>query len=338
MSSCFLLAEKLRNADGLTPLAYTHQELVDIVLKSLRDCEPSLKHKFWSRGLHRICWPVDEYGVYESEKQLLDEYWEIFNELFFLTSLSPPRSRWWFVEQDELIWDGMPRHGDAEENRLNLPVDFSRHEIDSVIFIYEVAPDSPRKPPRSPKERLQGYIQTLLHEMIHAFINNYACFCSRCKKRYKQQAGRTGHGLAWRTIAYKVENFVHNELGLELDLNRVVAAADELYKPGLVISQAKLGTYNVDSTKLADELYRRSIRGNGTFIIVESVGEHGLEIDSSSSSDDSSNGEYANSSGDDSEDQRFCPRPDNSSSNEYDDGVNTTSVEDSSEEHSEEEH
>ena len=51
-------------------------------------------------------------------------------------------------------------------------------------------------------------LQTLLHEMIHAFFMLYHCHCSKCVIRGVANIGITGHGLCFRSLAKAIECFV----------------------------------------------------------------------------------------------------------------------------------
>ncbi|PMD38387.1 hypothetical protein L207DRAFT_585289 [Hyaloscypha variabilis F] len=339
MDYCFLLAEDPGDHNSWTSLAYTCQELVDGVLDHIRDRGPSLKHKFQSRELNSIYWPVDKNGQYKSEERLLKDYWDMFNELFFSNALTPTRSHWRLIERDDLLWNGVRRHGETDDCRLDFELyddpELFRREVDAVIFIYKDLQGHPM-------ERLRIYIQTLLHEMIHAFIQIYACFCSRCKTKYEDQEGKTGHGQAWQSIAYEIEIFVRNELGLDLDLNRVISIAEELYKCRVDVSCGYLSTFNVDEDKLADELAKQYSQERD-ILSRNFNGENSVQdpfpMKSYFSSDDSSNGEHDTDSSDDSHTSKNHSKHhdsssilDGSSSSKYDDCSNTNPVEESSQE------
>jgi len=58
---------------------------------------------------------------------------------------------------------------------------------------------------------------TLLHELIHAHLNHYACRCPSFEKDVKSLRG---HGLAWHRIASSLERNAPRFLQLPLDLGR----------------------------------------------------------------------------------------------------------------------
>ncbi|KAF7879427.1 hypothetical protein EAF04_000623 [Stromatinia cepivora] len=67
-----------------------------------------------------------------------------------------------------------------------------RGEIKAIIEIRR-RPDIANR-----QERLRSYLETLLHEMIHAFLNIYTCVCSKCSHDIPRTIGHTGmacHGI-----------------------------------------------------------------------------------------------------------------------------------------------
>ncbi|OWO97693.1 hypothetical protein B2J93_2453 [Marssonina coronariae] len=56
------------------------------------------------------------------------------------------------------------------------------------------------------KWRVHDYIETLLHEMLHAYFDIFACIChARCERRKKRALGTSGHGTAWQWAALAIE-------------------------------------------------------------------------------------------------------------------------------------
>lgn len=82
-------------------------------------------------------------------------------------------------------------------------------------------------------QTLAFYISTLLHEMIHGFFDLWACEHADCKEDWHKK-GKMGHGCAWQDAAVAVESAARDDnfLGLELDLGREVALAQELVGSG----------------------------------------------------------------------------------------------------------
>lgn len=70
--------------------------------------------------------------------------------------------------------------------------------------------------------RLGSYVETLIHEMLHAFFNIYTCRCEGCTNSSKDfdHFGNTGHGLPWHTAALAFERFASINLLPELAIGR----------------------------------------------------------------------------------------------------------------------
>jgi hypothetical protein len=102
---------------------------------------------------------------------------------------------------------------------------------------------------------MQNYIESLLHEMIHAIIQIYTCHCADCGNKYKTEEGTTGHGRTWQDIAHAVEKFCFNELGLKLDLGRAPRLAEEINAAYTKI----LDTYELDCALVYE--HARKLRG-----------------------------------------------------------------------------
>lgn len=73
-------------------------------------------------------------------------------------------------------------------------------------------------------DRLCGYVNTLAHEMIHAFLSIYTCNCTRngCYDRANlpKNLGATGHGEAWVRAALAIEaagkEHFHDDFDMEI--------------------------------------------------------------------------------------------------------------------------
>jgi len=77
------------------------------------------------------------------------------------------------------------------------------------------------------KKRLVHYLGTLLHEMVHVFLQLYAC--EECARK-TEGLGLTGHGWAWMEVATAVKDAVGKKglLGRDYPLGRLVGLVMEL--------------------------------------------------------------------------------------------------------------
>jgi hypothetical protein len=72
--------------------------------------------------------------------------------------------------------------------------------------------------------RLTGYLEVLLHEMLHVFFGFYECLCSDgCKTRHLECLGVSGHSKAWQLAAMALEEATLPLLGEGLDLSRKIS-------------------------------------------------------------------------------------------------------------------
>jgi hypothetical protein len=56
------------------------------------------------------------------------------------------------------------------------------------------------------KDRLQSYVETILHEALHGMFELYSCWkCGNCKSNFRNALGRFGHKGPWERSAELVE-------------------------------------------------------------------------------------------------------------------------------------
>lgn len=80
-----------------------------------------------------------------------------------------------------------------------------------------------RQPPAcgTLNSRAMGRLGTLLHELVHAFIQQYACH--DCCSHYGNVDTAAGHGHVWHRIANWVEHAARETLGIPVSLTRFSA-------------------------------------------------------------------------------------------------------------------
>jgi hypothetical protein len=81
------------------------------------------------------------------------------------------------------------------------------------------------------EQRVQSYLGTLLHEMLHAYLVLYVRGEYDPHPGCHLGVGHTHHGVAWQNIAQALEQAVNDPklLGLQLDLGRQNSLDHELY-------------------------------------------------------------------------------------------------------------
>jgi hypothetical protein len=224
-------------------MAHFHSELVEGVLHNIRNSDPSIVSAFRTRGLHNLSQQTEDPSFQDAK--LLRNYWECFNEIFFSKALQYKRSGFDMINRSELEWQKNSGEisGYTKEHRREVPY---RYQIHAPIYILEIL----KSESVGDAQRMRNYIGTLLHEMIHAFIQTYTCLCDGCEERNKIHEGRKGHGRTWQTIAHAVERFCSNELGLELDLNRECELAKDSYQSGAEISSMDCQSWELSYDKV----------------------------------------------------------------------------------------
>jgi hypothetical protein len=145
-------------------------------------------------------------------KALMFNYFLVFDQLFFFGSL---------LGHCELVLSPDFRNWTLGECCPDL---FSGKAIITIYNIRETTFE----------DRVQSYLCTLLHEMIHAYIQVYVQIDHISHSRGLVShlgVGYTQHGVAWHNIAHALEQAVNDPklLGLQLDLGRQVSLDAEIY-------------------------------------------------------------------------------------------------------------
>jgi hypothetical protein len=72
-------------------------------------------------------------------------------------------------------------------------------------------------------------MSTLLHELVHAYLDYYACRCEEILDSFETKVKQSrGHGHAWQRIANSIERAAPGILGYPLDLTRSVSLTNML--------------------------------------------------------------------------------------------------------------
>ena len=83
------------------------------------------------------------------------------------------------------------------------------------------------------QQLITKYLSTLVHEMLHAYFN---IFCDSWGMSNVKYLGATGHGACWQRAAHEIEDFLRQELGVDLCLEIVNSWFHELahFKPEII--------------------------------------------------------------------------------------------------------
>lgn len=88
--------------------------------------------------------------------------------------------------------------------------------------------------------RLEHYLETMLHEMVPAFIMIYTCCCPSCTDIFALQYGQKGHGRTWHAMATILEEVVNEKLGINVFLG-IADGMAEWYLTGADLQEVDLG-------------------------------------------------------------------------------------------------
>jgi hypothetical protein len=96
---------------------------------------------------------------------------------------------------------------------------------------------------------LPEYLDTLAHEMLHAFFGIYTCDCNDCYNGLQDPC--RGHDIFWQAAACAIENVDRGVfLGLALDLGRSVSLAIDIQMGYNMPNAATLQNLNLNIVKL----------------------------------------------------------------------------------------
>ncbi|KAK0118035.1 hypothetical protein ONS95_012345 [Cadophora gregata] len=159
---------------------------------------------------------------------LLTKRHEIFNQTI-LKGLFPPGtldfhfiptgSTEWTQNRARLCLDGY-----TVSNRI--VCDTTPETFKAIVVIFE----KPRI--RCNTTRMKVTTGTLLHELVHAILEAYACGCPKCAESMLEGEGLTGHGPVWMTIALNTEKTMLRVFGYRCWLGRSQSLAHEHHIAG----------------------------------------------------------------------------------------------------------
>lgn len=200
-------------------------------------------------------------NAHHTDEKVLGAYAAIFDDLFFFGSLFP-RCRIFLVKGKKGEDPNLRGHTIHQEiNKLKGKAPFFEKHLETEITIIKLREkDRPA--------RLRNYLGTLLHEMIHAFLEIWGCRINGCWDLWQQQ-GLRGHGYAWQDAASALEIAVQDRelLGLELDLGRLKSlAVDIIYarQPVPPLEELEIWSMKYDNVvRMCDEVRQQQLESKG---------------------------------------------------------------------------
>jgi hypothetical protein len=118
---------------------------------------------------------------------------------------------------------------------------------------------------------MKAYVETLLHEMIHAFLELWTCDHRGCIDGF-EKLGKTRHGKVWQEVALAIEDSVRDAgfLNLDLYLNRETSLALEIVISDEDVLESYLRRWDMkraDVDEAIRELTGRKERHGGRSIV-----------------------------------------------------------------------
>ncbi|KAL2063308.1 hypothetical protein VTL71DRAFT_5113 [Oculimacula yallundae] len=142
------------------------------------------------------------------DERILIQYFDIFNGVFFFGALKFCKLR--FEDDDENL-GSCAGGGECLQERIHIPDNFA-----CLIRIRPMISEFPNR-----ESRLKEYMETLLHEMLHAWFSLFTCRCETCNEATDNILGPSGHADGWQLASLAIQEASWPLLGTALDLGRV---------------------------------------------------------------------------------------------------------------------
>lgn len=158
------------------------------------------------------------------DEEAMGRYYEFFNGIFFCGSLGGLCVVKFYREVEQ---SGYGADGFGDLGLAITPVTGRtyREEIpDGYAALIKIKDRANNSPLLSEEARLQCYLSTLLHEMLHVYFGVYECLCGEeCRRSHADEIGMHGHGKSWQFAALALEEATLPLLGESLDLSRKIS-------------------------------------------------------------------------------------------------------------------
>ncbi len=162
--------------------------------------------------------PFDPSAQEPEDFNIIHQWFRIFDRLFFLGSLED------YCTIEMIATDNTDYYGECVSNHLELgKFDHTPDDASCTIHMCQIMED-----PSDPTTRLDSYLATLVHEMIHAVLEIYSCNCRlQCHAAKIHVTGHSGHGRAWHHIFASIRDacpeFLGRDIGLRADGEKEMA-------------------------------------------------------------------------------------------------------------------
>ncbi|KAG9233121.1 hypothetical protein BJ875DRAFT_485418 [Amylocarpus encephaloides] len=116
-----------------------------------------------------------------------------------------------------------------------------------IIKVYTRHPD---KSSRGADTNLENFLCTVLHEMCHAFLDIYACWCIQCAERGYKNGGRgeDGHGVVWACPMVTIETALQGKVAWNVDCDISTSVEMSREKYGWSATPQQLASWGADAS------------------------------------------------------------------------------------------
>lgn len=163
-----------------------------------------------------------------STAEVVSAYFSLFDDLFFFGSLRDRCNL--ALDREESSYTGSR----GQMTLIGTEVRIKRRVLGLVEKTFgeqgwTIVLNPPREEFPGRYAMMKAYVETLLHEMIHAFLELWTCDHKGCIDGF-EKLGKSRHGKVWQEVALAIEDSVRDAgfLNLDLYLNRETSLALEI--------------------------------------------------------------------------------------------------------------
>lgn len=140
----------------------------------------------------------------------LEKYYKVLDDIFFFGSLKNLCLLRVKTELNEAL--GECYHGTKKP---------SKEISDGFACAIHISAAHDVQEEQRRKNYMFVYVETLLHEMIHAYFRIYTCICTKaCRRTSEKMVGNSGHQQSWQEAALVIEESSERLLGHRIDMSR----------------------------------------------------------------------------------------------------------------------
>ena len=175
------------------------------------------------------------------DENLMLQYYHIFDNVFFGGSLLG-LCKIIFRQPEE-----MPENTLADTTSPETTLSYRKYIPDNYAALIRLTILAPRRnlDYNAYEVRHKAYLETLLHEMTHAYFGIYVCMCNNsCQGLYEELIGEWGHRKCWQEAALALEKATLPLLGMALGMDIKLNVSCDPGKYSSVLELETLATFD----------------------------------------------------------------------------------------------